>query len=159
MSKGVFGLRLHNLFRLNSLLHRVIDSHFKYEIFNRITIRQVRIIEEVFYNGAQGIRLKDLAERLSITSSAASQSVDSLVKVGMLERKVSESDRREVLITVSKSILSRYERHMEHAEKLLSRLLEDIPASRVNGFADIVEKIASRVEAELNFNSKKGEEK
>jgi DNA-binding MarR family transcriptional regulator len=145
-------IEINNLFRMSSLLHRVIDSHFKHEKFDRITIRQVRIIEEVFYSRDAGIRLKDLANRLCISSSAASQAVDSLVRINMLERVQSSSDRREIFIKVSDLIRKSYEDEKQYLEKLLCELLSDINPGDISIFSEIAEKIVTRLGAELNFN-------
>lgn len=145
-------IEVNNLFRMSSLLHRVIDSHFKHQKFDRITIRQIRIIEEVFYVGDRGIRLKDLAGRLGITSSAASQMVESLVKSEILERVTSDADRREILITVSKSIRECYAREKEYLESMLAELLDDTSQDEIASFSSVAGKIVQRLGAKLNLN-------
>lgn len=50
-----------------------------------------------------GITLKALAAKLALSSSAASVMVDSMVRLGVLERAVDEHDRRKVFIRVSEA--------------------------------------------------------
>ena len=54
----------------------------------------------------EGIPMSILAERAGMSPSAASHMIDSLMSQGMVERHQSPTDRRAVLVTISKSFLS-----------------------------------------------------
>ncbi len=60
--------------------------------------RMVRTIVRMTRDNPEGIALKDLADRLSLSSSAVSVMVENLVHKGVLERLTSPRDRRMVLI-------------------------------------------------------------
>ena len=54
----------------------------------------------------EGIPMSILAERTGMSPSAASHMIDNLMSAGMVERKQSATDRRAVLVTISKSFLT-----------------------------------------------------
>jgi DNA-binding MarR family transcriptional regulator len=70
--------------------------------------------------------IKDTATMLNITSGAATQLVDSLVRRGLLERCVSNSDRRYVDVELSeagKTFFAEFRKaHLNHAHKVLETL-------------------------------------
>ena len=51
----------------------------------------------------EGIPMSTLAERAGMSPSAASHMVDNLMSLGMVERNPSPTDRRAVLVTISKA--------------------------------------------------------
>jgi DNA-binding MarR family transcriptional regulator len=63
------------------------------------------------------LSIKELAEKLQMTSSAASQLVDGLVKNGYVERKESAEDRRVVVLTLSKDTRKQVEKMKEQLNK------------------------------------------
>ena len=137
------------LFRMSGLLHRVIDAHFKHD-YDRITVRQVRVAEEVFFRGGTtGMRLKDLAQRLNISPSAASQAVDSLVSIGVLNRRASESDRREVVLTVTDDLRAKCLEHDLFLEQKFTGLLTTLSMEEKQVFSRVLEKIVNELEGEL----------
>lgn len=65
----------------------------------RITFPQLRILFQVRNNPE--VDLRTLAERLGISTSAASQQVDKLVDRGFLDRSEDPDDRRRVKLSVT----------------------------------------------------------
>ena len=75
-------------------------------LFMRLSITQARMVRTIVSmtrDNPDGVPLKDLAERLSLSSSAVSVMVDNLVHKGILERLPSPRDRRMVLIRLGES--------------------------------------------------------
>ena len=136
-------------FRVSSLLHRLMDRHFKYDL-GKITLQQVKAIEEVFYSSPTGVNLKDLAERLGITSSAASQVVDGLVKEGLLCRVPSQTDRRAVVITFSPKMEEIHRMHIVFFRELLGRALVDVPARELDASIRVLNVLLSNLEKETS---------
>lgn len=64
-----------------------------------LTVPQMGILNAIF--AKMGSTLKDITERLQMPKSTASIVLDDLVKMGLVERKASEDDRREVNLTVT----------------------------------------------------------
>jgi len=76
-----------------------------------ITPAQMLVLHMMKHRGTSSV--KDVAEALGITSSAATQLVDGLVKSGYVERETNTSDRRMVTLTLSEKSAA----HMEVMKK------------------------------------------
>ena len=75
-----------------------------HEDFSSLTVSQERMLRELCLKTtreSEGISLKQLADELGLSSSAVSVMVEALVQKRVLERRNSESDRRQVLIRLS----------------------------------------------------------
>ena len=69
-----------------------------------LSISQQRMMRKVWRMNTEqpdGVMLKELAEKLSLSCSAVSVMVDTMVKRGVLVREVARDDRRKVLIKIS----------------------------------------------------------
>ncbi len=103
------------------------DSHSEVA---SVTVGQMKILKAIAYfmedKTSGGVMLKTLAEKVHLTPGATSLIVDSLVKMGMLERKPSEVDRRAVRIGLSpegRRKVSGYTNFFKiHTEKFLAEL-------------------------------------
>ena len=88
-----------------------------------LSISQQRMIRKVWRmtrSRSEGIMLKELAENLSLSSSAVSVMVDAMVRRSILERQVSPDDRRRVMIRIS--------RNGEEIDEKYDRFFDDISA-------------------------------
>jgi MarR family 2-MHQ and catechol resistance regulon transcriptional repressor len=66
---------------------------------NQITFSQLIVLR--IARNHDGINIKDIADRLGVTSSAITQLVDALVRKGYLKREGSPEDRRALKISIS----------------------------------------------------------
>lgn len=111
------------------LPHAIADSMVRHDKnipdITKSTIAQVKMAGLILEHHGAGIMLKDLARDLGITPSAASQTVDALVREGIIERCVNENDRRSVLFCPSKKGLI----HKKQRQKLLSELMDKLLVS------------------------------
>lgn len=73
----------------------------------------------------KSINIKDLAELLDITSSAATQIVDGLVNKGLLSRKRSKTDRRVLEIALLKKSINQLRRGMNKISPIFDMLDDD----------------------------------
>ncbi len=64
-----------------------------------LTVLQMGILNTIY--GIPNITLKSISERLSVPKSTVSVNVDELVNLGLIERKPSSEDRREVKLKVT----------------------------------------------------------
>ena len=70
----------------------------------KLSICQKRMIRKIWRmteREPDGVMLKDIAGKLSLSCSSVSVMVDAMVQRGILEREVSREDRRKVLIRIS----------------------------------------------------------
>lgn len=75
----------------------------------KLSVRQCAVVANIRRYTRQhpeGVPMSILAERAGMSPSAASHMVDSLTAQGMVERHQSPTDRRAVLVTISKSFLN-----------------------------------------------------
>lgn len=88
----------------------------------------------------KSINIKDLAELLDITSSAATQIVDGLVNKGLLSRKRSKTDRRVLEITLLKKSINQFRRGMNKISPIFDVLDDD----ELLKFCELNSRIASK---------------
>ncbi|QWI38241.1 MarR family winged helix-turn-helix transcriptional regulator [Bacillus mycoides] len=64
-----------------------------------LTVQQMGILNSIY--ATPNTTLKDISERLSVPKSTMSVNVDELVNLGLIERKQSHEDRREIQLKVT----------------------------------------------------------
>ena len=102
---------------------------------NRITVNQARIFGYIFSRRREGpIRISRLAHDLDVTPAAAGQAVDRLVRAGMVDRKTDPSDRRALVISISKKGLAHLHEYEKRCRDLSDELLADLPPADVAAF-------------------------
>ncbi len=111
-----------------------------------ITLAQARVIDQFFRAPAGGLMLKDLAAQLRLTPGAVSLLVDALVKQDILSRKVSESDRRAVSITLSKSGEEFRSKIEKFFDGLSLEILQGIPQEEVAVFLRVLDQLCLNLE-------------
>ena len=107
---------------LMSLKHRIAFSSHGSHKNPRITPAQWGVLMCVGH--ADTSTVKDVAGALSITSSAATQLIDGLVKNGYVERVADVRDRRAVALTLSKKTKGRVAAMKEAAIGQFLKLFE-----------------------------------
>ena len=115
-----------------------------------ITITQVQIIGCVLFSPEQSARIRDISEELGITPGGISQQVETLVRLGLLERKTDEKDRRAVCITLSeegKALNRRLDTWLTH---LFQRLLDGVSKEKCRIFVEVLDKMSQSLEQEKN---------
>ena len=88
-----------------------------------LTVNQGRLFRAVWRmteSVPQGVMLRDLAEKLGLSSSAVSVMVESLVQRGHLERSVDAEDRRKVMIRLAE----KGRRHLCATDDFLNEKIE-----------------------------------
>ncbi len=73
--------------------------------------------------------LSEVAERLSVALPTASRTMDGLVKRGLVDREVSQNDRRCSVLTLSNEGITVYDSAKRHAEEHLAKSLQSLSAS------------------------------
>jgi len=91
---------------------------------NDVTLPQLRAL--VLLRGKGPMRLSDLAAELDVDTSTATRLVDRLVRKGLLNRKVEESDRRALRLTVTPAGRGLLRRMTEYRKREIRRILEDL---------------------------------
>lgn len=104
-----------------------------------ITMTQVQIIGCVLFSPEQSVRVRDISEELGITPGGISQQVENLVKMGLLERKTDEKDRRAVCITLSEKGKEINQWLDGFLSGLFQKLLSEVPEEKRKNFVEVLD--------------------
>ncbi|MBP5511291.1 MAG: winged helix DNA-binding protein [Kiritimatiellae bacterium] len=132
-----------SILHVANLIRRFFERKSK-ENYNNVTIGQSKIVEEVFYHTfrhGEGIMLKELARNVAVSASSASQSVEQLVSVGILERAPSQKDRRAVVITPSAKMLAKHDEMKGYLTSFLKTSLAGLDTAEIDTFFTVLERI------------------
>jgi len=111
-----------------------------------VTMTQMQIIGCVLFSPEQSVRIRDISEELGITPGGISQQVETLVKLGLLERKTDEKDRRAVSITLSERG-KEINREMDaFLSSLFQRLLAGVSPEKYRIFFEVLDTMADSME-------------
>ena len=111
-----------------------------------ITMTQMQIMGCVLFSPEKSVRVRDISEELGITPGGISQQVDTLVKMGLLERKPDEKDRRAVCITLSEKGEEINEWVDQFLTNLFQKLLADVPEEKRWVFAEVLDSMYQTLE-------------
>ena len=111
-----------------------------------ITMTQMQIMGCVLLSPEKSVRVRDISEELGITPGGISQQVDTLVKMGLLERKPDEKDRRAVCITLSEKGNEINQWVDQFLSSLFRKLLADVPEEKRNVFAEVLDSMYQTLE-------------
>jgi len=111
------------------MMQRLIAGHAPEFTEVGITMAQAKVLYVV--TAAGHMHLSELAARLQIGSSSASELVDRLVELGLLGRGADLEDRRQVVITVTSEAHALLERFRELNQRQLRALLGRLDAAEL----------------------------
>ena len=111
-----------------------------------ITMTQMQIMGCVLFSPEKSVRVRDISEELGITPGGISQQVDTVVKMGLLERKPDEKDRRAVCITLSEKGEEINEWVDQFLTNLFQKLLADVPEEKRYVFAEVLDSMYQTLE-------------
>ena len=95
--------------------------------------------------GIEGdLGIKQLAEMLRVTSGAATQHVDSLEKLGLVKRKMSSNDRREIVVEMTGKGKIAYQEMRRTKARILSEVFGELSDSELHTLVELIEKVSRR---------------
>ena len=113
--------------------------------YQDLTIVQVQILKSVMAH--QPVSIKRLAELRDITSSAATQAVDSLANKGFVNREQDESDRRSTLISLTPNFQERVSEFMQNLGNSFDTVFDMLSDKELTDFAHLCGKIVDDSES------------
>lgn len=126
-----------------AIKHKIAaEIHFFFDEI-QITHSQWLVLHLVKRNGT--ISIKDLANLLDITSSAATQIVDGLVDKGLLLRKRNPDDRRTLKIELSEKFKNQFDSIKNKSFKTLSLLFDALNDDELLKYCELNDKIAGKI--------------
>jgi DNA-binding MarR family transcriptional regulator len=85
---------------MEAVMNRSMHDWMHYVKASNISMPQLQVLMRLFYRGACGV--SDVSEDMSITNAAASQMVDKMFQMGLLDRVEDPIDRRAKQLTITK---------------------------------------------------------
>lgn len=127
------------------LLFRVVDTLRSQsqkknpDPMKKITLARLRIMGCLFEHNGKSLMLKEIAEKFDFTPGAVSQTIDSLVQEGMVERLASPVDRRAVCIRLTREgekIRNQLDRSFTES---MEKMLKEMPKEKLETFLEVLE--------------------
>ncbi|WP_432455122.1 MULTISPECIES: MarR family winged helix-turn-helix transcriptional regulator [unclassified Agarivorans] len=134
---------MQSLTTLNHLLTEFYDKFSSWELSvvkeSAYSLAQVHTIEVLGNHGA--MRMKELAEKLAITTGTLTVQVDKLVTAGLIERRAQQDDRRAIVVALSEQGLQVHQYHNQRHLELVTDLTRHIDAPQLEVLIDSMQKM------------------
>ncbi|WP_432460617.1 MarR family winged helix-turn-helix transcriptional regulator [Agarivorans sp. QJM3NY_25] len=134
---------MQSLTTLNHLLTEFYDKFSSWELSvvkeSAYSLAQVHTIEVLGNHGA--MRMKELAEKLAITTGTLTVQVDKLVTAGLIERRAQQDDRRAIVVALSEQGLQVHQYHNQRHLELVTDLTRHIDAPQLEALIDSMQKM------------------
>lgn len=136
------------LFRNTDLLRDLFDLHYPFKSKNQITIAQIKMLICVMRHEPEGVMLKEIAGELDLTPGAVSQMVEHLVRMELLERCASESDRRAVCIKLSRKGQEMRAVHEDFFNRVINEFMKTVSEEKRDIFCEVLRAMHDYLENE-----------
>jgi len=121
--------------RLSNWEHEVVRG-------SDLTPGQMHAIEIIGHETS--LRMKELAEKLGVTTGTLTVTVDRLENKGLIERKPHETDRRSFRVALTEAGQEHFARHHQFHLKLTEELVSTLSAEELAAFEAILGKIVDQ---------------
>lgn len=108
-----------------------------------LTTAQAHTIEIVGHAGP--IKMKDLAQKIGVTTGTLTVAVDRLEKKQLLVRKPCETDRRAFLINLTEAGHAYFKQHHNFHIRMTQEIVADLTESEQELFGAILEKMLKKI--------------
>jgi len=147
---------IQSIFQFKKMIHK----GFNFETLNnKINMTELIIMNEIVNNTfdpKDNVKISDLKKYLSISKGAISQNLASLEKKGYIKRTIDESNRRNVIVTLTAKgreiMKEHYSQFTERLGKIISRLGEENVKQMIK-IVDQMTEISNEINNELNSNN------
>ena len=112
----------------------------------KITLGKIRVISYLFANMDQPPMLKDIAEVFGLTPGAVSQTIDSLVEDGIVQRVQSSEDRRAIHISLTKQGIALKRRHDNYFTDYMDHFFRNIDEKKQQIFLEVLEQMVETLQ-------------
>ncbi|MBM9603637.1 MarR family winged helix-turn-helix transcriptional regulator [Desulfopila inferna] len=104
---------------------------------------QMHTVEIIGHN--QDMRMKELAERLGVTTGTLTVGVDKLEKLGLVQRRPHEKDRRSWLIVLTDKGKKMYEEHHAFHQQFTNEISGDLTLEQIKTLTEHLDKLLKRL--------------
>jgi DNA-binding MarR family transcriptional regulator len=142
------------LFKTTGSIHDFHNRSMPDKLRHQATLAQLKVMGSVFSSPSGEAKVKDIADELGITPGGVSQAVDKLVKAGMLERHLLESDRRSVSISLSEKGYAIRTQTDVFFTALTTKLLKNVSKENQFIFYEVLKTMVNELENEKKSGMK-----
>ena len=121
--------------KLSSWEHEVVRG-------SDLTPNQMHAIEIVGHE--KSLRMKDLAEKLGITTGTLTVTVDRLEQKGLIERQPHEKDRRSYRVVLTPEGKKHFRKHHDFHVKLTEEISSVLTPEELESFSEILGKVVKQ---------------
>ena len=122
--------------KLSSWEHSVVKD-------SGLSPAQMHTIEVIGHH--ENMMMRELADRLGITTGTLTVAVDRLEKLGMVERKPHEHDRRAWLIVLTENGTKMYEQHNKFHEEFTREIAQDLTTKEIESLTILMKSVLNRM--------------
>jgi DNA-binding MarR family transcriptional regulator len=122
--------------KLSSWEHSVVKG-------SGLSPAQMHTIEVIGYH--QNLKMKELAERLGITTGTLTVAVDRLENLGMVERRPHERDRRSWLVVLTERGREMFEQHSRYHEAFTQEIANDLTVDETDILSGLMSRVLHRM--------------
>lgn len=135
---------------LEVLSHQLVEFYDKMASWEHSIVKdsglspaQMHTVEIIGHN--QDMRMKELAERLGVTTGSLTVGVDKLEKLGLVERKPHKKDRRSWLIVLTNEGEKMYEQHHKFHQQFTNEISRDLTIEQITTLTESLDIILRRL--------------
>ena len=118
------------------------------ETMEEVTASQLEALM-LLHQAGSAVSMHQLAEAQAITPSSATQLVDRLVRMGLVERLREDEDRRLVRVQLSEAARQRFEEMMRLHLRSLAAVTEQLSDDELRTLVDLLARLAQPANAEI----------
>lgn len=122
--------------KLSSWEHSVVKD-------SGLSPAQMHTIEVIGHH--KNMMMRELADRLGITTGTLTVAVDRLEKLGMVERKPHEHDRRAWLIVLTENGTKMYAQHNKFHEEFTREIAQDLSTEEIESLTILMKSVLKRM--------------
>lgn len=122
--------------KLSSWEHSVVKD-------SGLSPAQMHTIEVIGHH--KNLMMRELADRLGITTGTLTVAVDRLEKLGMVKRKPHQHDRRSWLIVLTEQGKAMYEQHNRYHEELTQEISHELSDHEIETLTRLIGRIVERM--------------
>ncbi|WP_428772735.1 MarR family winged helix-turn-helix transcriptional regulator [Vibrio sp.] len=122
------------------------------EFYDKMSSWEQSVVKETGYSLAQthtvevlgnhgAMRMKELAEKLAITTGTLTVQIDKLVNAGLIERCPHPEDRRAIVVALTEQGEALHRQHNQLHLELVAELTRNIQPAQLNVLIDCLDKI------------------
>lgn len=122
--------------KLSSWEHSVVKD-------SGLSPAQMHTIEVIGHH--KNLMMRELADRLGITTGTLTVAVDRLEKMSMVKRMPHEHDRRSWLIVLTEKGKQMYEQHNKHHEEITQEIAHDLTNKEIETLYQLMDRVLQRL--------------